>query len=55
MIALAKELQEAFEKYNWWSCDDDKIDWYELMDTINDPTDEKEIKQVINDLKAATK
>lgn len=54
MIVLAKELQEAFEKYNWYACEDDKIDWYEVIDTINDTSDEKEIREVIKNLKAAT-
>lgn len=55
MIALAKELQEAIEIYNRVSCEDDKIDWYEVIDTINDTSDEKEIKQVIKNIQAVTK
>lgn len=55
MIALAKELMEAFERYNWYACEDDQIDWHEVLDEIQDPSDEKEIREVIKNLKAATK
>lgn len=55
MIALAKELMEAFERYNWYACGDDQIDWHEVLDEIQDPGDEKEIREVIKNLKAATK
>lgn len=55
MIALAKELMEAFERYNWYACGDDQIDWHEVLDEIQDPSDEKEIREVIKNLKAATK
>lgn len=54
MIALAAELQEAFEKYNWYACEDDKIGWYDMLDEIQDPSDEKEIRAVIKNLKTAT-
>lgn len=55
MIALAKELMKAFERYNWYACGDDQIDWHEVLDEIQDPSDEKEIREVIKNLKAATK
>ena len=55
MIALAKELMEAFERYNWYACGNDQIDWHEVLDEIQDPSDEKEIREVIKNLKAATK
>mgnify|MGYP000101049042 CR=1 FL=1 len=55
MIALAKEFMEAFERYNWYACGDDQIDWHEVLDEIQDPSDEKEIREVIKNLKAATK
>ena len=54
MIALAKELQEAFNKYNWYACEDDQVGWYEMLDEIQDTSDEKEIREVIKNLKAAT-
>lgn len=54
MIALYEELQEAFNKYNWYACEDDQVGWYEMLYEIQDPSDEKEIREVIKSLKAAT-
>lgn len=48
MIILSKELQEAIDIYNKaTNNDEDFLDWYEVLDTINDPSDIKEMKQVI--------
>lgn len=55
MIALYEELQEAFERYNWYACGDDQVGWYEMLDEIQDTSDEKEIREVIKNLKAATR
>lgn len=47
MIALANELAEAIETFNNNNCEDDHIDYWEVVDEISDPTNEKEVSKMI--------
>ena len=47
MIVLANELAEAIETFNHNNCEDDHIDYWEVVDEISDPTDEKEMREMI--------
>ena len=47
MIVLANELAEAVESFNNNNCEDDHIDYWEVVDEINDTTDEKEVRKMI--------
>ena len=47
MIALANELAEAIDTFNKYNCEDDHIDYWEVVDEISDPTSEKEVRDMI--------
>ena len=47
MIVLANELAEAIEIFNNNNCEDDHIDYWEVVDEISDPSDEKEVRKTI--------
>ena len=47
MIVLAKELQEAVEFYNETN-EDSELCYYHVIDSLSDPSDEKEVKATIN-------
>ena len=47
MIVLANELAEAVETFNKNNCEDDHIDYWEVVDEISDTTDEKEVMKMI--------
>lgn len=51
-IALYEELNEAFEEYNAAQKGDTKMDWYDLLDSIEDRESEEEIAGIIATLKA---
>lgn len=47
MIVLADKLAEAVETFNQNRCEDDQIDYWEVVDEITDTTDEKAVREVI--------
>lgn len=50
MIALSRELDKAINLYNEKRKPEQRIDWYEVIDEINDLTDEKEVQEAINEI-----
>lgn len=47
MIVFANELAEAIERFNNNNCEDDHIGFWEVVDEINDPSNEKEVRDTI--------
>lgn len=47
MIVLANELAEAVETFNKYNCEDDHIDYWEVVDELEDTTNEKEVRELI--------
>ncbi len=47
MIALANELQKAVEFYNETN-EDSELCYYHVIDSLSDPSDEKEVQATIN-------
>lgn len=50
MIVLANELSEAIDSFNKNNCEDDHIDFWEVVDEINDPSNEKDVREMIRQI-----
>lgn len=49
---LAHELEEAIDIYNDGVDEDDRIYWWDILNEINDMTDDAEVIRVIEMIKA---
>ena len=53
-IELAHELEEAIDIYNDGVDEDERIYWWDILNEINDMTDDEEVIRVIEEIKSET-
>ena len=53
-IELSHELEEAIDNYNETVCEDERIYWWDVLNEINDLTDDEEVLQVIQEIENRT-
>lgn len=54
MIILSNELAKAIENYNMEVEFDQRLGYWEVIDTIQDPSNEKEVAEAIFDIENET-
>lgn len=54
-MELCAMLEDAIDNYNETVCEDERIYWWDVLNEINDLTDDEEVMQVILDIESRTK
>ena len=52
---LAVMLEDAIDNYNDMVCEDDYLYWWDVINEMDDMTDDEEVKEIISQIESETK